>query len=131
MNIFRRETSTTDVIERIKNDVITCETNNNDDMNISLKGYMHNNTGFVLTVNNIEKLDDTVLKRWKNVVEKHGYVCDMRYDFHDGWVDLRCTASGRSKPFLKVHNFQQIVYLSMIVFSIYMLWQRHNKMPQK
>ena len=64
MNIFRRETSTTDVIERIKNDVITCETNNNDDMNISLKGYMHNNTGFVLTVNNIEKLDDTVLKRW-------------------------------------------------------------------
>ncbi len=61
MNVFRSETSTNEAIENIKNDIITSEINDNDDMNITLKGYMHNQTGFVLNVTNIEKIDDSVL----------------------------------------------------------------------
>ena len=36
MNVFRSETSTNEAIENIKNDIITSEINDNDDMNITL-----------------------------------------------------------------------------------------------
>jgi hypothetical protein len=126
MNVFRSETSTNEAIENIKNDIITSEINDNDDMNITLKGYMHNQTGFVLNVTNIEKIDDSVLTNWKQKVQNRGYQCDLRYDFHDGWVDIRCTQSPKRKSILKARQLQQLGYLSVMVVSIYMLWQKHN-----
>ena len=126
MNVFRGETDTSDIIENIKNDIITSDSHGNEDITIALKGYMHNNTGFVLTVTNIEKLTDTVLDTWKKQVVKRGYKCDLTYDFNDGWVDIRCIAPKRKRHFIKVPHLYQMGYLSVLCFSIYMLWQKHN-----
>ena len=127
MNIFRIETDTNDDIENIKTDILHSNAYDNDDIQVQLKGYMHNNTGFVLTVNNIEKITDDVLDSWKQMIVKRGYSCDFTYDFHDGWVDIRCRASKKSKRnFIKASHLQQMGYLSVLCFSIYMLWQKHN-----
>ena len=126
MNVFRVESNTNDDIENIKNDIITSDTHGNEDITIILKGNMHNNAGFILTVNNIEKLTDVILDEWKKQVMKRGYTCEMRYDFNDGWVDIRCIAPKRKRHFIKVPHLYQMGYLSILCFSIYMLWQKHN-----
>ena len=127
MNIFRTESDTNDDIENIKTDILQSNGYDNEDIQVQLKGYMHNNTGFVLTVNNIEKISDDVLDSWKQIIVKRGYRCDFTYDFHDGWVDIRCTAPKKSKRnFIKASHLQQMGYLSVLCFSIYMLWQKHN-----
>ena len=58
MNVFRSETTTNDDIENIKNDIVTCDADTNDDIVISFKGFKHNKSGFILRVTNIERLTD-------------------------------------------------------------------------
>lgn len=126
MNIFRIESTTDEAIENIKSDIISSDCHDNNDINVSLKGRMHNNTGFVLTVSNLEDLNDGVIQNWTKLVEKRGYTCDMRYDFHNGWVDIRCHSPKQSRKYLSVVVLKQMGYLSLMFFSIYMLWQKHN-----
>ena len=45
MNVFRSETTTNDDIENIKNDIVTCDADTNDDIVISIKGFKHNKSG--------------------------------------------------------------------------------------
>ena len=91
MNVFRSETTTNDDIENIKNDIVTCDADTNDDIVISFKGFKHNKSGFILRVTNIERLTDATMEKWKGLVIRRGYGCELRQDFHDGWVEIICT----------------------------------------
>ena len=92
MNIHRRSNDTNEQVEAIKREMFACSFANdsNDDMTIDVKGYLHNNRGFILTVQNMEKITDSILQSWRYLVEKKGFRCDMTYDFNDGWVDVKC-----------------------------------------
>jgi hypothetical protein len=130
MNVFRSETTTNDDIENIKNDIVTCDADTNDDIVISFKGFKHNKSGFILRVTNIERLTDATMEKWKGLVIRRGYGCELRQDFHDGWVEIICTRQHKKRTW-KVKHLQQVGYLFVLAFSIYMLWQRHNKTPLK
>ena len=69
MNVFRSETTTNDDIENIKNDIVTCDADTNDDIVISFKGFKHNKSGFILRVTNIERLTDATMEKWKGLVQ--------------------------------------------------------------
>ncbi len=130
MNIFTVQSTPNDDIQKIKRNILHVDTEGNQDMEIDLKGYMHNDTGFVLSVKNVEKLSNGIMDKWKTLIQKEGYRCDFTYDFHDGWVDIRCHKILRKKHFWKVLNLQQMLYLSGFCFSIYMLWQKHSMPPE-
>ena len=132
MNVHRRSNETNEHIEAIKNEMYNCSfaKHSNDDMTIDVKGYLHNQRGFILKVQNMEKLDDTILRAWQDIVERKGYHCNMSYDFQDGWVDVKCSKES-SKACLKAAQLSIFGYLSMIIVCIYLLWYRQNKMLPK
>ena len=49
------QTLSDDTIDTIKNQLITAD-HSNDDLSVTLKGRIHNNTGFILTASNMEKM---------------------------------------------------------------------------
>ena len=132
MNVHRTSSDTNDQIDAIKTEMISCSfaNGNNDDMTIDIKGFLHNGRGFILTARNMEKINDSILHSWKHIVQNKGYVCNMTYDFNDGWVDIKCSKEP-SKSCLKVRHLSIIGYLSMIIFCIYLIWYRQNSLPQR
>ena len=124
------KTETDDSIDNIKNELLTVCNHSNDDLTINLKGYIHNNTGFVLTLTNMEKITDDIFANWKSIVEKHGYKCSFQYDFQEGWVDVKCQQKQKKKC-LKQWHFQMMGYLSLIMLCIWIIWYRRNRMPQQ
>ena len=128
MNVHRTKHESNDDIEGIKKEMFGFHCN--DDMTVDLKGMLHNNNGFILTVSNMEKLDDKLLSAWKRIVESRGYSCSLQYDFQDGWVDVKCEKT-KQRPCLKASHVSMMGYLSLLLFSIYALWYRQNKMPLK
>jgi len=132
MNIHRRSNDTNEQVEAIKREMFACSFANdsNDDMTIDVKGYLHNNRGFILTVQNMEKITDSILQSWRYLVEKKGFRCDMTYDFNDGWVDVKCQKHV-SKSCLKARQLSIIGYLSVLFFCIYLIWSRQSKMLQR
>ena len=130
MNVHRTKNESNDDIDGIKKEMFSSSFHANDDMTIELKGMLHNNNGFILTVSNMEKLDDKLLTVWKRIVEARGYFCSLQYDFQDGWVDVKCEKTKR-RPCIKASHVSLVGYLSLLLFSIYALWYRQNKMPLK
>lgn len=132
MNVHRTSSDTNDQINTIKSEMIACSFTNdeNDDMKVDIKGFLHNGKGFILTANNMEKVTDSILQSWRYIITKKGFECNMTYDFNDGWVDIKCTRKP-SKTCLKARHLSIFGYLSMIIFCIYLLWYRQNKMRQE
>lgn len=130
MNVHSIKTETDDNIDNIKNELLTMCNHSNDDLTINLKGYIHNNTGFILTLTNMEKITDDIFANWKSIVEKHGYKCSFQYDFQEGWVDVKCQQN-QKKICLKQWHFQMMGYLSLIMLCILIVWYRRNRMPQQ
>lgn len=128
MNVYRTNALSDDTIDTIKNQLITAD-HSNDDLSVTLKGRIHNNTGFILTASNMEKMPDHIFDEWKSIVKQHGYNCSFQYDFQEGWVDIKCERK-RKKVCLKGAHFQTMGYLSLILFCIYLLWYRQNRMLQ-
>jgi hypothetical protein len=128
MNVYRTNALSDDTIDTIKNLLITAD-HSNDDLSVTLKGRIHNNTGFILTASNMEKMPDLIFDEWKSIVKQHGYNCSFQYDFQEGWVDIKCERK-RKKVCLKGAHFQTMGYLSLILFCIYLLWYRQNRLLQ-
>jgi len=121
MNVFRATFDTTDIVDYFKQEILRAGTEENDDMTVILSGYAHNRLGFVLKVQNMEKITDTLLAEWRSIVVSKGYACKFTYDFQEGWVEIKCMQPNK-KPFLKGINPQLLAYLSVGVFCIYRLW---------
>ena len=126
MNVFSIQTDSDDMVKTISNEIKHIGSHSNEDMKVELKGYTHNRTGFILTVTNMEKMSDQIFNDWKQMIQNKGYDCTLQYDFQDGWVDVKCVQRKRKGGFMKVSHLQQMGYLSLLFFSIYMLWQKHS-----
>lgn len=121
MNVFRATFDTTDMVDYFKQEISRAGADENEDMSVNLSGYVHNRQGFVLKVQNMEKITDTLLAEWRCIVVGKGYLCQFTYDFQEGWVEIKCTQPEK-KPFMKGINPQLLVYLSVGVLCIYRLW---------
>lgn len=130
MNVHRVTSNLSEDVEQVKNDILNTTNHSNDDMHIKLKGYMHSNSGFILTAENMEKINDEIFGTWKALISKRGYKCEFQYDFQQGWVDIKCLQVKR-KTCMKVSYLYSLGYLSLIIFGIYTIWYRHNKLLPK
>lgn len=92
---------------------------NNPDMNVNLKGYHHGGTGFRLIVNNVTKLDDLTTDLWRNIIHSKGLQPVIEADMMNGKVSIDC------KPVEKRQRNYSVVYLSISLILIYILWSRH------
>tara|TARA_B100002051_G_C16259720_1_gene403661 strand:- start:12 stop:392 length:381 start_codon:yes stop_codon:yes gene_type:complete len=124
MNIHRANPEISDSVEAIKNALLELSDHCNEDLTIRLRGYVHNQTGFILQALNVERLTDETLSRWKGIVAEHGYDCDIRYVFSEGHIDIKCTDRERRGCRPKASHLLALVYLSVAVGCIYLLWIR-------
>ena len=95
----------------------------NPDMDVSFKGYMHGGQGFKLQVNNLETITDYTVSLWRSIVEGQGLRPLISTNIMNGTVDISCTPPEKRRNRCKYIN--SLVYLSMTVFFIYYLWNRH------
>ena len=131
MNVFRAANDSSEGIESLQTELINIGSKTNEDMTIELSGYCHNRTGFILNVTNVERITDALLDEWRDAVRRKGYDPSLSYDFQDGWVNIRCTRREANASFLKASHLQLLGYISLAAVSIYMLWYRRSRMPQK
>lgn len=105
----------------------------NEDMNVELKGKLHNNKGFILTVSNVYNLSQQQMTAWKQAIELKYSSCEVTCDFQEGWVDVKCFTTLKQKSRISnvcsSNNFYVLLYISMFLISIYMLWQKHSTLP--
>ena len=130
MSVHRKNTEASQCVNQICKDMITCSFVNgqNDDMRVDFKGYLHNESGFILTAQNMQVISDSILTSWRYIIQKQGYECTMECDFNDGWVDVKCEKRRRSC--VKAKYFYTASYLSSIAACIYFLWYRqHRTLP--
>ena len=120
-------------ITYVSNLIYELDSHKNEDMNVELKGKLHNSKGFILTVTNMCNLSQSQMAKWKEAIELKYRRCEMTCDFNEGWIDVKCyTKQDKKKPVLNCcssNNFYVLLYISMFLISIYMLWQKHS-IPQ-
>ena len=110
----------------IKADKIIHELNDdqNPDMKVNFKGYMHGGKGFALEVINMENITEATTRLWKSIIEGQGLNSSIVTDMMGGKVNIQCTPEQKRQKRRSYMN--SFVYLSMTVFFIYMLWTRHH-----
>jgi hypothetical protein len=97
----------------------------NPDMKVNFRGYMHGGRGFAIEVLNMENITEATTKIWKKIIEGQGLTSNIVTDMMGGKVDIKCIhAEKRQERRSYLNSF---VYLSMSVFFIYMLWTRHRQ----
>lgn len=96
----------------------------NPDMKVNFKGYMHGGKGFALEVLNMENITEATTKLWKGIIEAQGLSSNIVTDMMGGKVNIRCTHEEKRQP--RRYYLNSIMYLSMCIFFIYMLWSRHQ-----
>lgn len=105
----------------------------NEDMIVNLKGKLHNNRGFILTISNVDNLTQGQMNQWKRAIELKYSSCEVSCDFQEGWVDVKCFTTLKQKSGISnvcsSNNFYVLLYISMFLISIYMLWQKHSTPP--
>lgn len=121
MNVFRATVDSSDIVDYVKNEILRVGVEENEDITVELSGYVHNKTGFILRVQNMESVTDRLLASWRQIVTRKGYHCELSYDFQDGRVDIKCLQEEKT-PMCKGFNLQLLGYLSVGVLCIYRLW---------
>lgn len=127
MNVHRVSHLPNEDIDSIKNDLLSSDNHRNEDMSVALKGYTHNNSGFVLTVSNIEKITNFTFAEWEKLIQSRGYSCEFQSDYQEGWIDVKCYRHQRKACF-KAATLSSLGYLSIILICISVLCYRQNKM---
>lgn len=127
-------------VTEIKNTLYQCDNGNNPDLAVVFKGYLHNKSGFKFRVENLEHFQAVLFDDWKHEIGKNGMVCDINADLSNSWVDITCKKILRQRrPLrekLKSLNFfptmssiplSVIVYITLSLSAIYILWRRHQE----
>ena len=91
----------------------------NQDLQVSFKGYTHGKSGFVIQLTFVEMITDKFVESWKNVSKK--YICDVDMDYNNRTVNLYFETKIQ-----KVSNYSPIIYLSLIILCIWILYTRHS-----
>ena len=94
----------------------------NQDLTIEFKGYTHSRKGFVLQMENIEEINDENIEIWKSISDK--YSCEIDIDYINKTTNLYFNLIEK-----KACNMYWLMYLSFIIFFIWMLINRHYQSP--
>ena len=115
------------ITRSIRADKIIEELNDdqNPDMKVNFRGYMHCGKGFALEVLNMENITEATTNIWKKIIEAQGLTASIVTDMMGGKVNIQCIHEEKRQPRRSYLN--SVVYLSMTVFFIYMLWTRHHQ----
>lgn len=113
-------------VRSAKADKIIQELNDDDnpDMKVNFRGYMHGGKGFALEVLNMENITEATTNLWKNIIESQGLSSNIVTDMMGGKVNIQCIHEEKRQK--RRYYLNSIVYLSMCIFFIYMLWRRHQ-----
>lgn len=90
----------------------------NQDLSIEFKGYTHNRKGFVLQMQNVEELTDENIENWKCISDN--YSCEVDIDYNNKTTNLYFNLVEK-----KACNMYWLMYLSFIIFFIWMLINKH------
>lgn len=138
--VYNVNTDEDQFVEQLKGELVAADQQQNTDLHITFKGYLHNKTGFQLRIENIEVFTDQLIEDWKFIVKKHGLQCDVTADLSNAWVLLTCKKllrhrkSIRDRFTLPKFNFKisslpfmTIGYLMIIIACIYFIWNRNRE----
>ncbi len=127
-------------IKQLKEELVAADQQQNSDLHIEFKGYLHNKTGFQLRIENIEVFTDQLIEHWKLIVKNHGLQCDVTADLSNAWVLLTCKRILRNRKSIrdtfslpkfnvKISSlpFMTIGYLMVIIACIYIIWNRNRE----
>ncbi len=119
-SVFNRNKTKSTVADNI---ISKMDDDENPDMNVKFKGYMHGGRGFALEVLNLESLTETTLNLWKSIIEGEGLQSYIKTDIMSGKVNIQCTPVVRRK---RPWYLFSLAYLSLSLVCIYLLWTRHQ-----
>ena len=110
----------------VKADKIMEQLNDEDnpDMKVNFRGYMHGGKGFALEVLNMENITEATTKLWKGIIEGQGLTSNIVTDMMGGKVNIQCVHEEKRQT--RRYYLNSIMYLSMCISFIYMLWSRHQ-----
>lgn len=92
----------------------------NQDLEVKFKGYTHGQQGFIIQLNYVENINDTYIETWKTISDK--FHCEVDLDLNNRTVNMYF-----EPKIQKVHNYSPIIYLSFMLFSIWMLYSRNSQ----
>lgn len=124
MNVFRATVDPSDTVDSIISEILSAGRDENEDITVELSGYVHNKTGFILKVQNMECITDNLLSEWRQIITNKGYLCESTYDFQEGRVELKCLREEK-KSLCKGVNPYLFGYLSVGVLCVYRLWNNN------
>ena len=125
MNVHEASVNLDETIQAIRNDLVILDSHKNEDISITLQGYLHNRTGFILNVDNIENVSDNVLEAWKHAIAERGYSCEISNDFQEARVRLKCVQKApKTKRSCLFGALKNMIYLSILLISLYQLCYR-------
>jgi len=121
-SVFNRNRTRSGVADKIISELNDVD---NEDMEVEFKGYMHGGKGFALEILNLESISERTLQLWKRVIEGKGLNPCIETDMMSGKVNIKCVENVRQsrKPFMKT-----LMYLSLTLTFIYILWNRHQSL---
>ena len=138
--VYNVNTDEDKFVQQLKEQLVAADQQQNSDLHIQFKGYLHNKTGFQLRIENIEVFTDQLIEDWKNIVKSHGLHCDVTADLSNAWVLLTCKRILRHRKSIrdrfslpkfnvKISSlpFMTIGYLMVIIACIYIIWNRNRE----
>ena len=137
--VFTVRATEDEFIRDLRQQLCDADQNNNPDLHIEFKGYMHNRNGFKLRAQNLEVFDASLFDAWKSVVHAKGMECTLQNDLSNSWVNIDCKKVLRNRTrrsyvpsiSLSAIPFTTIGYILLLVACIYLLWIRHSDKFQK
>jgi hypothetical protein len=118
--VFLRNRTRPIVADKIMRDM---EDENNPDMSVKWKAYLHGGKGFALEILNMDSISETTMGFWKSIIQGQGFEPRIDTDMLDGKVNISCVPIERRRSY---KYLKSLVYLSMFLFCIYTLWSRHK-----
>ena len=136
--VYNVNTDEDKFVQQLKGQLVAADQQQNSDLHIQFKGYLHNKTGFQLRIEKIEVFTDQLIEDWKHIVKSHGLHCDVTADLSNAWVLLTCKRILRHRKSIrdrfslpkfnvKISSlpFMTIGYLMVIIACIYIIWNRN------
>lgn len=142
-NVYSIDGEEDSFVAELKQLLKDIDDNQNPDLCVVFKGYLHNKSGFKFRCENLEQIDSSLFDDWKSAILEKGMSCHIQPDFINAWVDIVCKRVLRrrtnlsdrfpklSMPTLPSIPFSLLVYITVIFGIIYLLWMRHREKFQE
>lgn len=125
-SVHRANTSKSTIADSIIHEM---HDDDNPDMEVSFRGYKHGGKGFRLQVLNVETITDYTLSLWKTIIASKGLSSEINTNMVNGKIDIDCQVQpprAKCNACMRKKHFYSLMYLSILLVSIYTLWHRHS-----